>query len=439
MQSSISIPASEDGGPGSPELLTALLARWREDPGATYQSWFLWEERVKNFRSIRRGLQQVVAEIQAGTFGVAYRGSSLETVVHSIAEQRQIFKGADHAFLWKPKLRIPDIYESPGNQRAFARLLDTCVCCTTEQQVLAAVREIDRVAIKGLGPAVANLLYFLHPTIMPPFNTAIVNGYNALTGARVKLGRWEEYLAMRRGIMTLNAEYRRLLSNDLGAIGGLLFDLGSGRYTAPPRADDVSAKATWMADLAEVREEGARAAKALAEARQEDETHTQVQGWLRDLGKALGYDVWIAANDRNRALDGGKLGDGCLTELPGALRGAPGADAIRLIDVLWLGRESGRIVAAYEVEHTTSIYSGIVRMLDLALGPEAHALEGMFLVAPDGREGEVRAQLARPAFSRVADLKVHYLPYGELKANREAIARFGQGMKPIQAIARQLV
>ena len=65
--------------------------------------------------------------------------------------------------------------------------------------------------IKGLGPAAANLLYFLHPTLVPPFNTAIVNGYNALTGARVKLGRWEEYLAMRRGVLELNAQYRRLL------------------------------------------------------------------------------------------------------------------------------------------------------------------------------------------------------------------------------------
>ena len=434
-------PVLMPGGPGatSPDLMASLLVRWRDDPGATYRSWFLWEERVKNFRSIRRGIQQVVADIQAGTFGVAYRGSSLETVVHSVAEQRQIFKGADHAFLWKPKLRIPDIYESPENQRAFGRLLDTCVCCNTEQQVIAAIREIDGRTIKGLGPAVANLLYFLHPTIVPPFNTAIVNGYNALTGAKVKLGRWDEYLAMRQGILALNARYRGLLSNDLGAVGGLLFDLGSGRYPAPPREDDAGARAAWQADLARVREEGARAAKALAEALKEDETHTQVQGWLRDLGKALGYEVWIAANDRNRPLDGGRLGDGCLADLPAAIGQAPGADAVRLIDVLWLSRESGRIVAAYEVEHTTSIYSGIVRMLDLALGPEAHALEGMFLVAPDGRQDEVRAQLARPAFSRVADLKVHYLPYGELKANREAIARFGQGMKPIRAIARELV
>src|SRR3989304_811066 len=94
-----------------------LLTRWREDPGGTYRTWFLWEERLKNFRSIRRGVAEVVREIEEGTFGVAYKGSSLETVVHSIAEQRQMFRGADHAFLWKPKLRIPDIYESRENQR----------------------------------------------------------------------------------------------------------------------------------------------------------------------------------------------------------------------------------------------------------------------------------------------------------------------------------
>jgi type II restriction enzyme len=71
-------------------VINALIARWRSDPDSTYQTWFLWPERIKNFRSIRRGIQQVILEIKADTFGVAYRGSSLETVVKSIAEQRQI-------------------------------------------------------------------------------------------------------------------------------------------------------------------------------------------------------------------------------------------------------------------------------------------------------------------------------------------------------------
>src|SRR6266542_2494899 len=169
-----------------------LIIRWRDDPQGTYRSWFLWEERLKNFRSIRRGILEVVAQIEQNTFGNVYKGSSLEVAVGAIAEQRQIFKGADHAFLWKPKLRIPDIYESRDNQIAFGRFLSACCGCGDEAAVLRQICVLDEKKIKGLGPAAANLLYFLHPTLVPPFNTAIVKGYNALTGARVRLGRWDD-------------------------------------------------------------------------------------------------------------------------------------------------------------------------------------------------------------------------------------------------------
>jgi type II restriction enzyme len=412
-----------------------LFERWREDPGGTYRTWFLWEERLKNFRSIRRGIAAVVAEIEVGTFGNVYRGSSLETVVRSIAEQRQMFKGADHAFLWKPKLRIPDIYEDRQNQLAFGRFLETCACCTSEAQVIEAIQFLDRAAIKGLGPAAANLLYFLHPTLVPPFNTAIVKGYNVLCGAKVKLGRWDEYLAMRRGILALNEKYRDLLSNDLGAVAGALFDIGTGRYPPPP---GEAALAQWEEDLARVREEADRANKALKAAREEDRTHTEIQGWLRDLGRALGFQVWVASNDRNRSYDGGRLADGCCDRLPQALDHASAVESIRLIDVLWIEPVTARVAAAFEVEHTTSIYSGIVRMLDLALGLPAEPAHALFLVAPDAREGDVRNQLLRPAFSRVADLNVRFIAYSDLESHRQAIARFGQGMKAIEAIARRL-
>lgn len=420
-------------------MIRQLITRWRDDAGATYQSWFLWEERIKNFRSIRRGIEQVIAEIEAGTFGVTYRGSSLETIVHSIAEQRQIFKGADHAFLWKPKLRIPDIYEHNGNQRAFGRLLAHCCGCDSAEDVITGIRTIDQLKIKGLGPAVANLLYFLHPTLVPPFNTAIVNGYNALTGAKVKLGSWDHFLAMRSGVLDLNDEYRDLLSNDLGAIGGLLFDVGSGRYPAPPLTEAGGSDADWFKRLDAARQEASALSKAQLAQGESDRTHTEIQAWLRDLGTALGFDIWIAANDRGRLFDGQPLGKNCLEHLPDSITTAPGADAVRLIDVLWLGRGAPNVVAAFEVEHSTSIYSGIVRMLDLALsGSDLHAAAGLFLVAPDSREVEVRAQLQRPAFSRIGDLDISYLAYGELEKNRDAIARFGSGLKAIRAIARPL-
>lgn len=418
--------------------LQRLIERWREDPGSTYRTWFLWEERLKNFRSIRRGITEVVTEIEAGTFGNVYKGSTLETVVGSISEQRQIFKGADHAFLWKPKLRIPDIYEDRANQLSFGRFLDTCACCTSSEPLLAAIRRLDAQKIKGLGPAAANLLYFLHPTLVPPFNTAIVNGYNAIAGAKVKLGKWEEYLAMREGLLRINDQHRALLSNDLGAVAALMFDVGSGRYTAPPRSDDEAATRDWETDLARVREAADKDRKARLKEQEGDQTHTDVQGWLRDLGLGLGFDVWVAANDRGRPYGNGKLADGCIAELPSTIASLPGGDAIRLIDVLWLERGGGNVEAAFEVEHTTSIYSGIVRMLDLALGVPGEPFRGLFLVAPDDREEEVRAQLRRPAFRRVADLAVRYLPYSELEKNREAMARFGKGLHPIEAAARML-
>lgn len=417
--------------------IQALILRWRDNPDATYQTWFLWPERLKNFRSIRRGIQQVIADIEGNTFGTAYRGSSLETVVKSIAEQRQIFKGADHPFLWKPKLRIPDIYESRENQVAFGTFLGTCVCCNTESQLLAAIQRLDEKRIKGLGPAAANLMYFLHPTVMPPFNTAIVKGYNSLTAAKVKLGDWSEYLAMRSGILRLVDRNRAMLSNDLGAIGGLLFDIGSGRYAAPPLDGNAETRAAWETDLARVREASAKEKKATEEARDSDRTHTEIQGWLRNLGLSLGFDVWVAANDRSRPFANGKLADGCIAELPSSVAG--GGDAVALIDIVWFTKE-GAPTAAFEVEHTTSIYSGIVRLLDLAQGAAVTDTFPLFLVAPDKRQEEVREQLLRPAF-RVAtqQLRLRYLPYGELEKNLEAMARFGQGMKAVEAIARQLV
>ena len=69
------MPASQSDTP-----LRQLIAQWRDDKGATYQSWVLWDERLKNFRSIRRGITQVVEAIDRGTFANVYQGSALGTV-----------------------------------------------------------------------------------------------------------------------------------------------------------------------------------------------------------------------------------------------------------------------------------------------------------------------------------------------------------------------
>jgi type II restriction enzyme len=233
----------------------------------------------------------------------------------------------------------------------------------------------------------------------------------------------------------LTKQHRGLLSNDLGAVAGLLFDIGSGRYVIPQASDG---EAGWQAALAQIHAESEASKKALAVAQENDHTHTEIQGWLRDLGTALGYDIWIASNDKNRLYLGARLSEGCLDSLPDPIRSSDAADTISLIDVLWVSKESGRIVAAFEVEHSTSIYSGIVRMLDLALGVPEHAGAAFFLVAPDVREQDVRAQFSRPAFSRVSELDVRYLGYSQLKQHKEAIGRFGSGLKGVVAISAGL-
>lgn len=419
--------------------LRPLLTLWREDPGGTYRTWFLWKDRLRNFGAIRRGLAEVVREIEAGTFGNLYKGSALEPVVKSVAEQRQIFKGADHAFLWKPKLRIPDIYEDADNQRAFGMFLETCCNCSQEQHMLAAIHRLDQKKIKGLGPAAANLVYFVHPTMAPPSNTAIVKGFNAIVGAKVKLGSWSEYLAMRERILSINEENRALLSNDLGAIAGFLFDVGTGRYDAMLHTASPVDSESWQADLARFRETALKNVAADADSVAAQQSHGDIQGILRDLGFALGFEVWIASNDQSRPYRDGNLGKGCLLQLPASIREIAGGEAVRLIDVLWLERETHAPVAAFEVEHSTSIYSGIVRMLDLAMGfKECGRQIGLFLVAPDKRADEVRAQLCRPAFSHVQESTFFYIPYGELLKHCEAMSKFGRGLKAIEAIAQRL-
>lgn len=59
----------------------------------------------------------------------------------------------------------------------------------------------------------------------------MVNGFNAIFSDKKKLGSWTDYLHMREVIIKTNEELNPLLSKDLGAISGLLFDVGIGKIS----------------------------------------------------------------------------------------------------------------------------------------------------------------------------------------------------------------
>ncbi len=418
--------------------LTEQIAWYKGDPESVYNTWFVGNEaRLKAFRAIRRGVRDTIDAIAAGTFGNDFKGSPLEVVLTAITEQKQVFEGAAHPFYWKPKLRIPDIYESEENKRKFGAFLEACYGATREEQVLSEMSRLAAAQIKGLGPAVASIVYFLHPTMVPPFNTAIVNGFNALFNDKKKLGSWESYLAMREVIVSANEGVRSHLSKDLGAFAGLLFEIGVGRLVIPGNAEAVLQTERVKAEKAAK----ARHADVLTEQREESE-HTQMQYLLIRVGRSLGYDVYVARNDRHRCCGGETFALLTVSGLPEQNWSddvSPEVkDTVSLIDVIWLRSGSGEIICAFEVEKSTSIYSGILRLEDLARslpGRNCH----LYLVAPNKREKEVLAQLARPAFrNNLRDVSLAWIPFSELETHSEALGRFGEDHTVLQKIARGL-
>ncbi len=127
--------------------------------------------------------------------------------------------------------------------------------------------------------------------------------------------------------------------------------------------------------------------------------HTEMQWLLLKLGVDMGFDVWVARNDRSKSFKGKGF-----AEMPRMKSALPLQfdDAtnrtIELIDVLWL--QGNAIVAAFEIEATTSVYSGLLRMSDLiAMQPNLNI--PLYLVAPDERREKVMSEVNRPTFCRL--------------------------------------
>lgn len=354
-----------------------IISQYKADSESVYNTWFINnEERLKAFRSIRRGVLQVVEDIKNKNFPNDFKGSSLEFVLSCISEQKQVFVGVAHPFYWKPKLRIPDIYENQQNKIAFGQFLENCLNAKTEEQIVKEILKLDELKIKGLGPAVGSILYFLHPTLMPPFNTAITNGFNSIFKDKKKLGSWSEYLKIREVLIETNIKHKADLSNDLGAIAGLLFEVGSQKLVLGEDEYLSQEDRSKLEKLMEKRHSEVKAEK------EDENLHTEMQYHLLKIGNALGYDVIAASNDKSKSYAGNNFSFLCLPKFPEMQTDIDTASTIKLIDVLWYEKETNNVIAAFEVEKSTSIYSGILRLTDLSYSI-ADGDEIFYLVVPD--------------------------------------------------------
>ena len=125
--------------------------------------------------------------------------------------------------------------------------------------------------------------------------------------------------------------------------------------------------------------------------------HSQVQTLLGAIGFAKGNDIWCPQADRAGL-------DWSITDrfpvhdrLPHRFTSVE--SILAEVDVVWMKRGAGDLTALFEVEHTTTIYSGLLRFNDVHLvTPELRPRYS--IVANDARRSLFVRQLNRPTFQR---------------------------------------
>lgn len=173
------------------------------------------------------------------------------------------------------------------------------------------------------------------------------------------------------------------------------------------------------------------------EKEQSEISHEQIQWLLLTMGKSLKCKVWVAANDRNRTWNGNRLGDLCLEKLPSLGLDSETQRIIELIDVIWI-RGERQVVAAFEVEHTTSVYSGLLRMSDLVVSAPNLSFP-LYIVVPRDRTEKVRTQLSRPTFQWL-DLhrRCRFFSDEDLLRNADNVMKWASDPEAIAKMAQQV-
>jgi type II restriction enzyme len=151
-------------------------------------------------------------------------------------------------------------------------------------------------------------------------------------------------------------------------------------------------------------------------------THAYAQWLLLDIGRRTGHDIWIAPGDREKTVGTVRLGDFSLDRLPSVLP-EQARRIVEQIDVVWFRRGTSQPRALFEVEHSTSILSGLLRMNDLVVtAGSALGRWRMSIVAPARRLSKFEADKSRPTFraTGLANLCT-FLSYDELLRRHEQV------------------
>ncbi|MBI2163817.1 MAG: hypothetical protein HYU32_06750 [candidate division NC10 bacterium] len=153
-----------------------------------------------------------------------------------------------------------------------------------------------------------------------------------------------------------------------------------------------------------------------------DLSHSQVQTLLAGIGHIKGFDVCVPESDAGK-LDWSRTARFSLRgDIPAGFDRIQGI--LSEIDVVWIASGRNAIEGLFEVEHSTPIYSGLLRFNDVLLTEPK--VSRFSIVSNDTRRAIFSRQVFRPTFTRsgLAE-RVSFLEYANVLDWHERLAKGG--------------
>lgn len=152
-------------------------------------------------------------------------------------------------------------------------------------------------------------------------------------------------------------------------------------------------------------------------------SHSQIQSLLGSIGIQKGFNVWFPDSDKIKI-------DSSIVDTKKVINNMPFfnkeiMDIISEIDVIWF--EQTFPISFYEVEHSTPIYSGLLRFNDVLL--TISKVENFNIVANSERENKFIREINRPTFKQnhLID-KVSFINYSDIYRWYKNLTGVGYGI-----------
>ena len=259
----------------------------------------------------------------------------------------------------------------------------------------------DRFNIKGLGPAsITEILTLFDPTAYCIWNDKPKNVLPFLELKTLIPDRAYKYAIRGKG-------YVRAIEVQQ-AIQGVLRESGF------PDSDLLDVDNFLWVMYEEVVKQEKPVPPIVSETAEEEpspalDDHWDAIAMLAQVGKLLGYDVYIADPARESSMFGVKLGElADLQEMPHFTLDRY-LETIGYVDVIWFQEEFPAY--CFEVEHSTNVTQGLLRLYQIRRFTDAR----FFIIAPAKVEQRFRSEVEKDPFHQIKD-RYTFKSYDELSA-----------------------